>query len=350
MIRTYLDKIGSAARTAGIELVSYLSREVVAEEGYVVAVRVLNDKAVYNLLENVHGRLMRIRPGDQIAGVLGHRRALRGYAGYVPETIAAGDKLNILNMGGVIGLCTSYAPDVGEPFEVEVLGAVLHFPYLGERIGEPAHIRVNAISSPERAEPPVPIVAVVGTCMDVGKTQAACQIIHGLSRRSVRVSGGKVTGVGLRRDVLNMIDHGAYEALSFLDAGFVSTAPETAPQATWQIVNRLSREKPEVIVLEFGDGLLGDYGVQAVLADRSFTSLIKAVVVCANDPVGAWGAVHLLKEKYGLSTHVVTGRVTDNEVGCAFAETQLAVPAANALKMPGKLLECVCMEVFGRVC
>ena len=43
-------------------------------------------------------------------------------------------------MGGVLGIFDGVNPDLGPPFECEVLGAVLHFPYLGERIGVAARI------------------------------------------------------------------------------------------------------------------------------------------------------------------------------------------------------------------
>ncbi|MCP4605432.1 MAG: hypothetical protein GY847_33745 [Proteobacteria bacterium] len=346
MFRVTLDKVASATKNAGIEREVYLSEKIIAKEGYVVALRILSDKAVYNTLENTHGRMMRLKPGDQIAGVLGHRRALQGYSGEVPKKIDVGDRLNVLNLGGVIGRCTSYAPDIGEPFEAEVIGAVLHFPYLGERVSEPAHIGLNAIAKENPTERPAPIIAVVGTCMNTGKTVAACQIIHGLTRQGLEIAAAKVTGVALERDVLRMRDYGALKALSFNDAGLASTEPSTAPDAAHQIVAHLSKGQPDAIVLEFGDGLLGEYGVQEILMDKEFAGWIRAVVLCANDPVGAWGGVPLLKERYGLETAVVTGPVTDNEVGRRFVESELKKVAANALTAPAALVEHIHKEVI----
>lgn len=347
MLRVTLDKIASAAKNAGIEREVYLSEEIVAAEGYVVAVKILNDKAIYNYLENVHGRMMRLKPGDRIAGVLGHRRALQGYFGELPDRIRVGDTLHLLNMGGVIGKCMSYAPDVGEPFEAEVLGAVLYFPHLGQRKSEPAHVGLNAIPDRLQTDKPAPIIAVVGTCMNAGKTAAACQIIHGLTHAGRKVAAAKVTGVALQRDVLNMRDYGAVDALSFNDAGLVSTAPATAPRAAKRIVAALDRGRPDCIVLEFGDGLLGEYGLQEILSDREFAGWIHATVLCANDPVGAFGAIPLLEERYGLRTTVVTGPVSDNLVGIRYIENQLKIRAANALSGPSELVRIVETEVFG---
>lgn len=341
-----LDKVASATKNAGIEHEVYVSETIIAQEGYVVAVRILNDKVVYNTLENIHGRMMRLKPGDVIAGVLGTRRALRGYSGEIPEEIRAGDRLNILNLGGVIGKCTSYAPSVGAPFEVEVIGAVLHFPYIGERSHTPAHIGQGAIESADSLPASAPIIAVVGTCMNAGKTVAACRITHGLTRKGLRIAAAKVTGVALQRDTLNMADHGAVQTLSFNDAGLSSTHPDTAVIAAKSIVVELNRVHPDVIVLEFGDGLLGEYGVQSILSDAEFCSFIACTVLCANDPVGALGAVTLLRDQYDLKTAVISGPVTDNDVGTTYIRSVLEIPAANALSDPKSLTEYVFGEVF----
>ena len=56
-------------------------------------VRALTDSATYNMLELRTGRLAKINPGDVLIGVLGRRRALKGFVGDVPETVNAGDQL-----------------------------------------------------------------------------------------------------------------------------------------------------------------------------------------------------------------------------------------------------------------
>src|SRR5205807_5445139 len=131
---------------------------------------------------------------DVIAGALGHRNALFGYSGTLPARLAPGDRVNLLNLGGVLGICDSLNPDLGPPFECEVLGAVLHFPYLGERIGVAARIGLGAglVGAAGAAalgpaaplvtgEPPVPVVALVGSCMNSGKTAAACALVRHFS-------------------------------------------------------------------------------------------------------------------------------------------------------------------------
>ncbi len=146
-----LDKIASVTRNCGLKREVRVAAEIPCEEGVVVAVRVLNDKSTYNQLELPSGRMAQVKRGDVVAGVLGHRHALFGYSGRLPERLAAGDRVHLLNLGGVLGLCESVNPDLGRPFDCEVLGAVLEFPFLGERIGRPARIVARAARRRARA-------------------------------------------------------------------------------------------------------------------------------------------------------------------------------------------------------
>lgn len=333
-MKVRLNKISSATRNARLARDVMIGEHIVAEEGMVLAVRALDRKSVYNELEDIHGRMATVNEGDVIAGVLGERRALHGYTGVVPEKVAPGDILHLLNLGGVIGLCTSANPDVGPPCRVQVLGQVLSFPHLGERRGVPATIKTNALPGCDRLRESLPIIYVSGTCMNAGKTFAACEIIRGLSRRGLRVGAAKVTGVSLRRDTLKMEDVGAVRALSFNDAGIVSTRRQSAPPVARAILAALNDpnqgERLDCIVVELGDGIMGEYGVQEILRCDDMMAHTKAHVLCANDPVGAWGAVEWLKSELGIRLTCISGPQTDNAVGRTFVEETLGLPAVNA--------------------
>src|SRR4029434_7841246 len=99
-----VDKIGSA--TSPLRLprsLQIIPANGQPRAGDVVVVRVLTDNATYNMLELPTGRLAKVNPGDLVVGVLGRRRALKGFVGDVPETVKAGDELHLLSLGGVIG-------------------------------------------------------------------------------------------------------------------------------------------------------------------------------------------------------------------------------------------------------
>jgi hypothetical protein len=326
-----LDKIASVTRACGLKREVRVSAEIPCEEGVVVAVRVRNDKSTYSQLELPSGRMAQVKKGDVVAGALGHRHALFGYSGHLPERLAPGDTVHLLNMGGVIGICDSVNPDLGPPFEGEVLGAILHFPYLGERIGIAARIGGEPLdlAAPIDAAG-VPVIALVGSCMNCGKTAAACTLVRHLSHGGLTVDGLKATGVSLRRDVLAMEDAGARATALFTDFGIVSTTPANAPALTRTLVTRLAAGRPDVIVAELGDGLLGAYGVAAILEDERIRAAFTAVVLAANDPVAAWGGVRMLREQFGIEPVAVTGPATDNIAGTKIIEQVVGVPAINA--------------------
>lgn len=331
MKKVMLDKVGSVTMNCRLAREVRLGAEIPAVEGGVIAVRVLTSKSTYNQLELPSGRLSKVKPGDIVAGALGHRKALFGYSGRMPESVTPGDTIHILNTGGVLGVCDGVNPDFGQPFSCEVLGQVLHFPYLGERVGLPAHVTQNAIPIADTLDVrDVPVVAIVGSCMNAGKTQAACSIIQAFAHRGLKVAAGKTTGVSLRRDVLAMEDAGAATSMTFTDCGVVTTTPEAAPGVARTILTHLAASAPDVIVLELGDGLMGLYGVDAILDDKDLARSFTAVVLSANDPVAAWGGVRLLAERHGLATTVVTGPASDNAAGTRLVQRDTGVVAINA--------------------
>jgi hypothetical protein len=327
-----VDKIASVAQHSDLGHELRLSADIPCDEGVLVAVRVLNNKTRYNQLELISGRMATVNQGDVIVGALGHRKALRGYSGTLPLKLDVGDTIQLLNIGGVLGLCDSANPDVGAPFDCEVLGTVLHFPYLGERIGVPARAGASKFDKDAVLETKgVPVIALAGTCMDSGKTAAACAIVSRLRHLGFNIAACKATGVSLRRDILAMEDAGAEESMIFSDLGIVTTTAENGPALTRALLTSLAKEKPDVIVLELGDGLLGAYGVEAILTDKEIRNALTAVVLCANDPVSAWGGAKILREQFDIEPAVVTGPATDNSVGIDQIAERLSLQGINAL-------------------
>jgi len=143
-----VDKLASVTQACGLSHEVRVSPDIPAEEGVVVVVEVLTNKTTYNTLELTSGRMAKVGKGDVVAGALGHREALFGYSGHVPEQLKPGDVIQMLNIGGVLGVCDSINPDKGRPFDCRVLGVALNFPYLGERIGVPARVGQKTLSRP----------------------------------------------------------------------------------------------------------------------------------------------------------------------------------------------------------
>jgi hypothetical protein len=238
--------------------------------------------------------------------------------------------LDVLNLGGVIGRCTSVNLELGKPLQAEVLGQILSFPHIGERIGVATSIKTGAVPWSNHLEKSAPIVYVAGTCMNAGKTFACGEVIRYLARQGRRVCGAKLTGVSLLRDTMSMVDRGAIKSLSFTDAGVVSTTGAVSVPVAKGLINALNREEPDCLVIELGDGILGEYGVQEILYDDELMNAGSAHIMCANDPVSAWGAVELFNQRFKRHISLISGPATDNAVGKEFIEKQMGVRALNA--------------------
>jgi len=334
-----VDKIASIAQACGLSHeVRIATQDIPCEEGVVLVVEILTNKANYNTLELTSGRMAKVSRGDVVVGALGHRRALFGYSGHIPEKVQAGDVLQVLNIGGVLGVCDSVNPDKGKPFDCRVLGCVLQFPFLGERIGVPARVGHRKLDYEATLDTQgVPVVALAGTCMEAGKTAAACAIVSRMRHRGLAVHAFKATGVSLRRDILAMEDSGARRSMIFTDLGIVTTTAASGPALTRTMLTEMSHGRPDVVVFELGDGILGAYGVEAILAAADIRTALSAVVLSANDPVAAWGGVKLLRERFDIEPCAVTGPATDNAVGVNIIQDQMGVRAVNAMSAGAEL-------------
>jgi hypothetical protein len=97
------------------------------------------------------------------------------------------------------------------------------------------------------------------------------------------------------------------------------------------MLTEMTQDKPDVVVFELGDGILGAYGVEAILSAPDIRRALSAVILSANDPVAAWGGVKLLRERFDIEPCAVTGPATDNAVGVRIIEEQMGVHACNAM-------------------
>jgi hypothetical protein len=339
------DKIGSVVSKLELQrTLAVVGERRTVRAGDVVVVRALTDSATYNQLELPTGRLAKINPGDVVVGALGSRRALKGFVGDVPAETGAGDRLHLLNMGGVIGCCKGHHSSLSDAIEVEVLGFVV------DEEGAPRNISDAALSLRDRLpESCAPLVIVAGACMNSGKTFAATEIVRQATRQGLRVAAAKLSGVAALRDTLNMGDHGAVATASFLDCGLPSTVGvgDLAPVAK-AIIARLNESAPDLVVIELGDGILGGYSVESVFDDEELRAATAAVVFCASDYVGAWGGIELFRRR-GIKVDAVAGSVTDSQMGEDYIERELGVPAGNAKRDGARLfglvkskLEAVC--------
>jgi hypothetical protein len=333
-----IDKIASVVCRMNLSRVLEVTPHMEARSGHGVVVRVLPEGKSKQELELADGRMIRLFGGDILVGALGRRRALRGFVGDVPDSIQVGDQLAVLNRGGVIGANTARDSSSEGPLPCEVVG----MPLLDGAIPNIRDFAIPDVSSLAGRKIP-PVVIVSGTSMQSGKTSFLAEIIQTLTKKGLSVAAGKLTGVACLRDLLSMQDNGAIRTASFQDAGYPSTAGmdvATLVATSKAVIAYLAEASPELILLELGDGLVGDYGVTDVLMDREIRDTIQVHAFCANDLAGAWGGQRYLAE-HGFGIDLFSGPVTDNRVGIDYLEAEFHVPAINACRHPARTAEAV---------
>ena len=310
--------------------------------GTLVVGRVVRTSERYGHLEMTNSTMHKLSLNDIVVGALGSRAALRGHTGHVPKKLHIGSTLSLLNIGGVVGELSSSCESVGDPVLLEILGAV----------ADPSSGLLNVSHSPivpsTFLSPMPPIVVVAGSCMHAGKTQATCAAIRYLCEQNLRCIALKLTGVGAQKDLNKMMDAGASAAYSFVDAGLPSTCDAPTVHAAKGCLNHAASQKPDAIVVELGDGLLGEYGVLSILNDPQIKNAISTIVFSAADPVGAWGGTQLLKE-HGLTVDIITGPCTDNQAGCKSIMQHTRSLAINAQLFPSDFGKAITNAVFGEL-
>lgn len=336
MKQVEVDKAGSVTSLLRLsKKLKVIDRHESTSVGDVVVVRALSESVTYGNLELPTGRLAKINRNDVLLGALGKRRALKGFVGDVPERVKAGDRMHLLNMGGVMGICTGHHSSLSDAIEVEVIGLAC------SEQGRVLNISDAAIEPSSVLAASAPIILVAGTCMNSGKTVAATEIIRQAANAGIRVAGAKLSGIACLRDTLHMQDHGAIATASFLDCGLPSTVDHPKlPSVAKGILNHLNSFEPELIVVELGDGIVGGYSVDSVLQDPAIKAAISSTVFCASDYVGVIGGISVLRD-LGIAIDVVAGSVTDSQMGEDFVLERFGIPAGNARRDGAKLFELV---------
>lgn len=318
-----LTKIPSIVKNVPLSDNIELGNSIKPQEGLVILVEALEDEEKNNVLEFATGRLGKLVKGDVVPAVLGKRRALKEYAGNIPPALKPGDELYWLCESGLVGEIIGVNGRWGVPMKVKVLGTLLHH-------GKTLNIKDFAIPWQKDLKKSAPIVAILATGMDSGKTTLVCKLAEHFRNNGLTVMGAKLTGVAFMQDPLKMKDNGLTTVMDFVDAGLPSTcgSAHDAIRAACGVIMEINKDKPDLILAEFGDGIIGEYNVASIITHPSFKKHIVMTVVAANDLMAAWGAKQKMKE-LGFPIDVFTGPVVNSHVGVDYIEHNFDIPAES---------------------
>lgn len=264
------------------------------------------------------GRLSTLFPGDRLVLAVAARYAPDQF---LSRAVIDPARCHLAAAGGIAGTVEQSHERMEPPTTLLPLGLPAHAD------GSPVNLRDAAL--PLSSLPPrLPVIGVVGTSMNSGKTMAVASIVRGLVAAGLRVGAAKITGTGAFGDPNLYRDAGAIEVLDFTDAGYATTFG--VPLADLEriavgLAAALAARGCEAAVFEIADGLLQPE-TRALLASPTLRALLLGrLVFAAADAVSAVGGANALAA-LGVPPIAVSGVFTRSPLAMAEAAMHLAVP------------------------
>ncbi|PMC74820.1 DUF1611 domain-containing protein [Brachybacterium sp. UMB0905] len=317
-------------RATGLDLIT---EDHVPSAGEVVLARVI-EIGQHKRLESPVSRRQILFPGDEILVAYGSRYAADQFLAVIPGDLGP---CHLAAAGGLASRVIDQHADIDLPTEIEPIGVVrdAHGPVTLERAA--AHHVVRGVTArPQRPAHDVPVIAVLGTSMNSGKSTVLAHLAHGLAAAGLRVAAGKATGTGAGNDYNLFTDAGAHRVLDFTDFGYPSTFQveyEEVRDLVLSMADELAggAERPDVVLIEIADGLYQGE-TSRLLQDPHVTQVVDRIVFAAGDALGAAGGVQALTG-LGHGPALVSGVVTASPLAAAEARRALEVPVIDTFDL-----------------
>lgn len=285
-----------------------------------------------------------LKEGLKLLVAIGGRFANRSISGHPPDQPApVGSFLDLLNSGGVAGL----SRDRGQPLvKLKVLGGAGH----RGRIASLAALRtIPSVMAPldEDAVPETPLVMIMGSDMEVGKTTCAASLALSLRAAGIKVTYAKLTGTGRMRDLMRVVygrPLGYFDSerlgWDFVDAGLATTFPADPARAreSARILLRHAAGRGEIVLAEIADApysegsvhVATDYWIKAWL-NRS------GLIICASDSVDSTRTIDWIGENIHLENErlLISGRVANSSLDRQEVKKRTGVNAIDCVSPRG---------------
>jgi Domain of unknown function (DUF1611_C) P-loop domain len=316
-----------SARRIPRDLVAGLDPDVgTVRAGDLILGRVLS-VGQHGRIQLVEGRPATLYPGDLIVMPCGARYAPDQFEGLAEIDP---DGCDMLAGGGCLGRMVWRHDKMKAPTRVQPMGR------LTDAAGRVLTTGDFALPQPALAAE-IPLIVVVGTSMNSGKTTATVALTHGLTRAGFAVAALKGTGTGSFGDVNDYADAGAAFVGDFTDAGMVTTYLEPLERVKAGIETLLAAAEAQgatVALMEIADGIF-QKETAALLADPAFVARMVGCVFACGDAVAAAGGISVLAAQ-GLRPLCLTGMLSCSPMASAEAEamTGVAVVTRSGLMDP----------------
>lgn len=290
--------------------------------GHVVLARI-TELGQHTRLESPLSRRQTLFIGDEILVAYGHRYAPDQFLAEVPDDL---DGCHLVAGGGVAGRVLEQHALIGPATSIQPVGL------LADQHGVITLRRLAPRLPEEHADIPArpPVIAVLGTSMNSGKSTTLACLVRGLTSAGLTVSAGKATGTGSGNDPRLFADAGAERVLDFTDFGYATTFQldySKIRRLVTGLVAALTTPATDVVVVEIADGVY-QAETARLLADPVFQSTVDHVVFSAADALGAAGGLRLLQQA-GVKVAAVSGVLTASPLAVREATDVLDVPVIN---------------------
>lgn len=282
-------------------------------------------------VELTNGRKSRLFVGDEIVVTYGNRYAPDQFEAIIPHALAP---CHLVAAGGIAALLTFKHGSVKAPTAIEPVGLVT------DKNGKVLNLADVALVPADHGRTQPPVIAVVGSSMNAGKTTTAANLVRGLTNAGFSVSAGKVTGTGAGGDIWFMKDAGARRVMDFVDAGHPSTyliSPSAVKQTFLTLLTHLNRTDTDIIVIEIADGL-HQTETSALVASDFFANHVDGVLYAAGDALGAIYGVGLLRQ-WGVRVLAVGGVITRSPLGIREIQDTVDLPVLGSRVLRSTVIE-----------
>lgn len=272
-------------------------------------------------LENTQGRRVYLYPEDEILLIAGARYATDQFHAKAPHKLGPA---HLVAAGGIAAQVVSKSTQVKPATEITLIGTVVD--KQGQKLNLSRYKTLrSAYLHPNAGN--MPVLLVLGSDMNSGKTSLACSAIHGFKQQGLKVAAAKLTGTGAGPDYWKMLDSGATQVIDFVDGGYPSTVGLSASKLLDML--RLfkadaKQRAADLLVVEIADGVLQPEN-QLLLSNAAFLREVTGALVAADSATAAVFCCERLLQT-GLPVYGLGGLFTRAGLVIEEVNNQLGLP------------------------
>lgn len=274
-------------------------------------------------LEDIHGRRNHLYDGDTVIVVAAQRYATDQFCAELPTQQGP---CHLVAAGGIAGQVVHRSGQIKAPTEITLLGV------LGDQQGNALNLSAFApLAKTTITSADLPVLVVIGSDMNAGKTTTACACINGLKKKGIKTAGAKLTGTGAGPDYWRMHDAGANTVVDFLDAGY----PSTIGLSNDDFLTILQKFKAaaiaancQVLILEIADGILQPE-TKALINSTQFVQQVTGAIVAADSATSAMMVTENII-RAGFPVYAISGLFSRSPIACEEVTQASGLPVFTA--------------------